>query len=155
MPPEQFLLKVFSGPKEGRGIMTNIRSAHSEQTDESLYVQNADTHRSDTLGASGRLVFDSDSKHHIHGPVPGLIGVQSMPVCGEGESLSGLSGTFSQGDMAAVQNVSQAAGANGISTRGCPIQPLALEAMFAVDCIAQAEPNVPRPPPGPDRRPHF
>lgn len=39
-----------------------------------------------------------------------------MPVCGEGESLSGSSGTFSQGDMAPVQNVSQAAGADGIST---------------------------------------
>lgn len=30
-----------------------------------------------------------------------------MPVSGEGESLSGLSGTFSQGDMAPVHNVHQ------------------------------------------------
>lgn len=93
VPPEQsqsaqFCSKVFvvfSGPKEGWGIAINIRSARSEQTHESLYVQNADT-RTDTLGASGRLVYFNRLKgrllSHPYLPPSRKISQVRLPTCG-------------------------------------------------------------------------
>ncbi len=52
-----------------------------------------------------------------------------------------MSGTFSQGGDATIQGVSQAAGADGISTGGHSTQPPTHEAVSAVGCVAQSDPN--------------
>lgn len=52
----------------------------------------------------GKECFDPDSKHLIHRPVSRFSCVQSTSVCGKGESLPCLSGTFLQGGDAEVQN---------------------------------------------------
>lgn len=49
VPPERFLFKVFSSPKEGQGSMADIRFACSEQIHETVQVQNVNTHSSDML----------------------------------------------------------------------------------------------------------
>ena len=96
----------------------------------------------------GKECFDPNSKHRIHRPVSRFSLVQSSSVSGKSGSLSGLSGTFSQGGDTKVQVVSQAAGVNGISTDSHPIRAPTHETGSAVGCVAQAEPDTPRLPPG-------
>ena len=88
-----------------------------------------------------RECFGSYSKHIVRRLVPQFSDVQSMSVRRESGSLSGLSGTLSQGNDVEVQNVPQTVRSDGVGVGSSPAWPPTYEAGSAMGWVASLELN--------------